>query len=604
MTRLVVPFAFLACLLFSFPGAAFAESPIGAFGKRYLDGLFAAKPHLASFMGDPRFDDRWPDVSPAGVASRQKELTAQQAELQKLLLASPSLDDRIDGQILEDAIRLELLYLTEIREFTWDPRLFDSFPPYDPREIVADRLIGLTQRGQGAHAEARLASLTARLAHLPAFLQAMQAQLQRPARIYTERGIADNLGRMQTVQGEVKRFIDGFTSPHQAAARTRAEEARKSALSALQTYQRFLQQTLLPRSDGEWRLGAALFDKKYPLSLQTDRSPDQVVARAEARFLASRAELYLVAQRLYRKLSPQKPAPPENASPKEQGRVINEVKAELSKDHPQAAELVQAHGRSLSRMRTFIEHKNLLALPPEDTLSVEPMPAFKRGVVGAEYLAPDVLSREGPWRATYFVDPIDLSQPAAKIEGLLRANNNYEVQLTGMHEAYPGHHTQHFYARKSWNPVRAVLWNGPMEEGWACYATTLMVAQGWGRGADDRNDAYRFFDLLGSLVVAHNAILDVRLHRGQMTDAEAMRLMVEEGFQEPASAEKKLLRAKMDSTQLSQYFLGLVEIEDLEKDKKQQQSDRPFDQRAFNEALIGHGSIAVRYLRRYVLPEK
>jgi hypothetical protein len=35
---------------------------------------------------------------------------------------------------------LELLYLEDIRDWTWDPRLDDSFPFYDPREYVASRL--------------------------------------------------------------------------------------------------------------------------------------------------------------------------------------------------------------------------------------------------------------------------------------------------------------------------------------------------------------------------------------------------------------------------------------------------------------------------------
>ena len=45
-----------------------------------------------------------------------------------------------------------------------------------------------------------------------------------------------------------------------------------------------------------------------------------------------------------------------------------------------------------------------------------------------------------------------------------------------------------------------------------------------------------------------------------MTEDEAVRFMVEEGFQEQAQAEKKLLRAKLDTTQLAQYFLGFDEI--------------------------------------------
>ena len=38
--------------------------------------------------------------------------------------------------LLLPAIALELLYLQEIRDWEWDPRLYDSFPYYDPREIV------------------------------------------------------------------------------------------------------------------------------------------------------------------------------------------------------------------------------------------------------------------------------------------------------------------------------------------------------------------------------------------------------------------------------------------------------------------------------------
>ena len=51
-----------------------------------------------------------------------------------------------------------------------------------------------------------------------------------------------------------------------------------------------------------------------------------------------------------------------------------------------------------------------------------------------------------------------------------------------------------------------------------------------------------------------------------MSDDEAVRFMVDEGFQPRAQAEKKLKRAKLDSTQLCQYFLGLDEIETLEHD--------------------------------------
>ena len=39
----------------------------------YLAGLFRAKPHLATFMGEHGFDDRLPDWSDKAVAEREKE---------------------------------------------------------------------------------------------------------------------------------------------------------------------------------------------------------------------------------------------------------------------------------------------------------------------------------------------------------------------------------------------------------------------------------------------------------------------------------------------------------------------------------------------------
>ena len=100
------------------------------------------------------------------------------------------------------------------------------------------------------------------------------------------------------------------------------------------------------------------------------------------------------------------------------------------------------------------------------------------------------------------------------------------------------------------------------------------------------------------MIVATNALIDAQLHSGQMTEVEAVRFMVEEGFQEQAQAERKLRRAKLDTTQLSQYFLGLDEILQLEREVRAR-AGASFRQREFDDKLTGHGSIAVRHLRRY-----
>jgi uncharacterized protein (DUF885 family) len=586
---------FLCLLLGCSLVACFKPKPMNHFAnlrQEYLDGLLLAKPHLATFMGDHRFDGRWPDYSARGIELRERVLQQQKLRLASVDKGRLPLEEQIDAEILSDGIDLELLYLREIREWERDPRLQDTFPYYDPREIVATRVSDILH-GDFAPTEVRLRSLASLMKELPSFLQQVKSQLKNPSRLYTEQAIADNRGRLELFQSEVAEFARA--AEVSSGLRDDAEAARKAALAALEGYQRFLEQDLLPRSNGDWRLGADLFRKKFPLALQSTVTPEALAAKARQAFQQARQDLFTVALTLHDELFPGKRTPGAGTTPEAQSRLIRLVKDELSKDHPSAAGLVEAHRKNLDDFRRFIVEHDLIALPPAETLIVREMPPFKRGSSAAEYLAPGVLERRDKWTATYFVDPIDPTWDAARVESILRGNNDYEVQLTAMHEAYPGHHTQYYVARQNLNPLRAVLWNAPFVEGWAVYGENLMTRLGYG-GA--KNARYRFFALRGDMIVATNALIDAQLHSGQMTEAEAVRFMVEDGFQEQAQAEKKLRRAKLDTTQLSQYFLGLDEIQQLESEVKARAGAR-FRQREFNENLTGHGSIAVKHLRRY-----
>jgi uncharacterized protein (DUF885 family) len=581
--RATIAFVFSLLLI----GPASASEPAGkldALVKRYLDGLFRAKPHLATFMGEHRYDGVLPDLTSAAEKKREAELVAQQMELAAIVKGGDLGEDgRADAQIMADGIALELLYLREIRDWEWDPRLYDSFPYYDPREIVGQRLSDIIHGDFAPEAE-RKKSVVAQLKALPKFLANEQQALSHPRgkrhtpKVYAEQGVKANQGNLDFFKNEVRPFVGDV--PEYAAA-----------VAALERYQKFLETELVPHADGDWRLGAELYGKKFPLALQTKMAPAELLARAKAAFTEARGQLFELCKKLHLQLWPKEPLPADRQ------KLIQRVVDELAKDHPKPDELVAAHARNLDALRAFIEKHDLLALPPKDTLRVEPMPAFKRGAVAAEYLAPGVLLRNPNWHATYYVDPIDPTWPPEKVESYLRGQNNYQVQLVAAHEAYPGHHTQYFYSKRNLIPLRAVLWNGPMVEGWAVYGEGLMVALGWG---GDKNDRFRVYNLIGLMISSTNTIIDIELQSGHMSDDEAVRFMVEEGFQPRAQAEKKLKRAKLDSTQLCQYFLGLDELQTLERDYRKKVG-AAFKQRAFNEAVIGHGSIAVKFLRDYVL---
>jgi uncharacterized protein (DUF885 family) len=94
--------------------------------------------------------------------------------------------------------------------------------------------------------------------------------------------------------------------------------------------------------------------------------------------------------------------------------------------------------------------------------------------------------------------------------------------------------------------------------------------------------------------------MDVRIHSAGMTEAEAMALMVEGGFQEPDEATAKWLRARITSTQLSTYFVGSIELWDVEAEVRRREGTA-FDYRRHLESVISHGSPPIRWLRRILL---
>src|SRR6266498_2503517 len=65
--------------------------------NEYLDSLFLAKPHLATFMGDHRFDDRFADLSSQALKLRERVLEQQRLRLNSINKVGLSLDDQVDA---------------------------------------------------------------------------------------------------------------------------------------------------------------------------------------------------------------------------------------------------------------------------------------------------------------------------------------------------------------------------------------------------------------------------------------------------------------------------------------------------------------------------
>jgi uncharacterized protein (DUF885 family) len=97
-----------------------------------------------------------------------------------------------------------------------------------------------------------------------------------------------------------------------------------------------------------------------------------------------------------------------------------------------------------------------------------------------------------------------------------------------------------------------------------------------------------------------NAILDQSVHAGTMTRDEALKLMIEDTFQEEREAAAKWVRAQLTGAQLSTYFVGYLEHADLRREV-QNAWGGAFSLKKYHDAVLSYGSPPVKHVRSLVM---
>ena len=109
---------------------------------------------------------------------------------------------------------------------------------------------------------------------MPKVLADARANLKNPPRIYTEIAIEQLPGNISLLR---KRCAAGVQGRQGRQAAGRFPAANQAVIAALQEYETFLKTDLLPRSNGDFRLGAENFSKKLLYEEMVDIPLDRLL---------------------------------------------------------------------------------------------------------------------------------------------------------------------------------------------------------------------------------------------------------------------------------------------------------------------------------------
>ena len=309
-------------------------------------------------------------------------------------LSAPVSSDR---ELLLSQIRGLLLTLEVIRPWEKNPDVYSSG--------VSSAVFVIMSRSF-APATLRLNSVIAREKLMPKLFQAARENLKNPPRIYTEIALEQMPGIVSFFHDDVPA---AFTEVKDAALLAEFREANQGVIDALNAYQAFLKTDLLPRSQGEFRIGADTYRKKLLYDEMVDIPLDRLLEIGRADLRRNQQEFTRVALLV------------------DKSRTAEQILNEAMADHPAGDKLLQSFRDVLGGLRDFIDTRRIVTIPTKVPPIVEETPPFMRALTTASMDTPgpfETVAKEAFFNVTLPEKTWDAKQTEEYLQGFNKGNHH------------------------------------------------------------------------------------------------------------------------------------------------------------------------------------
>ena len=560
-----------------------ADKQFEDLAKRYLDEFPALEPVGATSLGDHRFDHLLNQVNSearAEVVTFNKKYLTELGSIPKEKLSRAH---QVDAALLDNRLRSGIWRIEELQEWSWNPLRYTA--------LAGGAIYSLMAR-EFAPVEERLMNVADRLEQFPRMYAQIRETIipERVPKIHAETAVKQNKG--------VLSILDNLVVPQKNKLKKRYRKQLNKAMETARNenakHQKWLEEEVLPKANGNFRIGPKLYDRKLAFTLQTPLTRYQILEKAESELVKTRSHMYDIAKSVYKGMHPYTEFP-EVPTEAYQQAVIRAALEEAYREIPDKEGIIDFARSSIRIAEDFVKEAEILTLP-SDPVEIIIMPEFRRGVTLAYCDSPGPL--ETGLKTFYAVSPLPEEWTEKQVHSYLREYNQRSVHNLTIHEAMPGHFVQLAHSNRYPSTLRAVLSSGVFIEGWAVYVERVFLEEGF----LDHDPLMQLIILKWYLRAIANAMIDQKIHAGGMSYDEAMELMIEDTFQEEREAAAKWIRAQLTSAQLSTYFVGFLEHYSL-REEVQKRRGAKFVLKDYHDEELSFGSPPVQFVRALMLEE-
>ena len=522
-----------------------------------------SEPTWATQLGIHAWDDRLPDPARERILGDVERDKRHISALEAIDDAGLSAEARFERELELQHVRLRIFRAETVR--TWERRSNGA-------SALGDALFPLFTRDFAPLPE-RLAAIAGRLEAAPQFLRG-----------YRTRAVVPQVRQWLEVELRSSRNLPSFFDEILAAAdvagaavaapeRRHLERAAERAKAAIDDQAEWLRE-ILPGATPEWALGRERYGEFLRLRSFDGLDADAILEIGWRQLEANHAARVAAA----REIDP--------------GATEAEVVDRVKGDHPPTFEAaLETYRSDMRRARQHLIDRDIATVPPDERVEVIATPRYLRGVMPfAAYFEPSRWDRSPV--GVYVVTPAVDEHPDA-----LREHYRASISNTSIHEAYPGHHLQLALAARHPSLTRAQVDAPEFVEGWGMYSEQMMREQGFDDGPE-----FRLALATDAIWRAARIVLDVRMHRGEVSIEEGTDFLVEHTAFERPNALAEARRYTSTPTYNLSYQLGKVLLLQL-RAEEQRRLGPGFSLRDFHDALLRGGSLPISFHRRVLRGE-
>lgn len=559
----------------------------------FTDVAFKFSPTSGTQAGFHQYDTELEDYSAATIAKQVAALHTYEGKISAVPPASLDASVAADRDILLNSIHSQLLSLETIRNWEKNPDIYSSG--------ITNAVFVLMER-PFAPVNVRLRSAVAREQRMPPVFDEARKNLKNPPHIYTEIALEQIDGIISFFQNDVPAAFKNATDPQ---AKADFAQSNAAVVASLKQYSAWLKSDLLPRSTGDFRLGADTFRKKLAYDEMVDVPLPHLLEIAYADLHRNQAEFARIAKEVDPTKTP------------------TEVLAELAMVHPSPNQLLGAFQAQFSGLIAYINTNHIITIPSKVEPTLEETPPFMRATTQASMDPPGPFETHST-KAYFNVTLPEKDWTPAHVAEHMAAFNVGTITSTAVHEAYPGHYVQFLWQDQFPSRVRKLVGANTNIEGWAHYCEQMMLDEGYlpaGVTAGSREaKLLRLGQLQDALLRDARFVVSIRLHtntappasettsaakstsadaRSTFTFDQAVDFFVREGYQSHAIGLIETKRGTSDATYLY-YTLGKLQILKLRADVKARQGGA-FNLQQFHDSFMREGPAPIKVIRKDML---